>query len=259
MNVLALDTSTPSTAVGLMLGRGEALAAYDHPRAGERPGHQARLLPLAAQLLERAGLDWARLDRVAVGVGPGTYTGLRVGVASARGLAQSLGTEIVGISSSAALAHAAFRSGHAGPAFAIVDARRAELFVGAYAPAAQGSVPAVLGEPRPVGVGELLDALAEIGADAGVRVGDAWIAVGEGVASARETLAAAGVNVPAVDSPLHRVDAVALCELATRVRAQPLEAVVPDYRRPADAELARARLARDAARPQEALAGGIAR
>ena len=104
MIVLGLDTATPATVVGLRLADGRTLQARDDPEARQRPGHATRLLPLANDLLVEAHIDWSELERIAVGVGPGTFTGLRIGIATARGLAQSLGVELVGVSSLRALA-----------------------------------------------------------------------------------------------------------------------------------------------------------
>ena len=244
MRILGFDTSTPSTAVGLMLEDGSVLSAYEHPDAGARPGHQARLLPLASELLDRAGFDWRTIDRVAVGVGPGTYTGLRVGVASARSLAQSLGAQIVGVSSAQALAHAALRAPASGcgderdlpqAVITVVDARRGEVFVGAYAAAGPQSHPPTISAPRPVAVKDAAAEFARITADHACA---AWLAVGDATLPLREELADAGVRAAPEGSALHDVDARALCDLARESEPQPLEAVVPEYCREADAELA---------------------
>ena len=91
MRILAFDTATRATAVALA-GTGErVLEARDDPPPGERPRHASRLLPLTAELLERAGIGFEDIDRLAVGVGPGTFTGLRIGVATARALGRVTG------------------------------------------------------------------------------------------------------------------------------------------------------------------------
>ncbi|MGA8365633.1 MAG: tRNA (adenosine(37)-N6)-threonylcarbamoyltransferase complex dimerization subunit type 1 TsaB, partial [Solirubrobacteraceae bacterium] len=140
MIVLGFDTSTPATAIGLRLADGTTMQARDDPGEGEHPGHATRLLPLAASLLAQAGLRFADVDRIAVGVGPGTFTGLRIGAASARGLAQSLDAQLIGVSSLQALAFAAANSRQAGgmgvvAVLALIDARRGEAFAAAYTPA----------------------------------------------------------------------------------------------------------------------------
>jgi tRNA threonylcarbamoyladenosine biosynthesis protein TsaB len=180
MIVLGFDTSTPASAVGLRLADGKTLQARDDPdrnRPTQRPGHATRLLPLAASLLERAGLSWRAVERIAVGVGPGGFTGLRIGVASARGLAQSLGVELIGVSSLQALATAALGGGGArvdavGPGsdsggspratgvLAAIDARRGQVFLGAYTREPNACVPTERLSPRPISppdFGELLD------------------------------------------------------------------------------------------------------
>jgi tRNA threonylcarbamoyladenosine biosynthesis protein TsaB len=110
MIVLGFDTSTRATAVALRLPGGVGVEARDDPPAGAHPGHATRLLDMAGRLLSDAGIAWSEVDRIAVGLGPGTFTGLRVGVATARGLAQSLGVELVGVPSTLALAMPALAS-----------------------------------------------------------------------------------------------------------------------------------------------------
>jgi tRNA threonylcarbamoyladenosine biosynthesis protein TsaB len=220
--VLGFDTATPGTAVGLRLADGSMLEAYDDPNPDERPGHATRLLPLAHELLAQAGLDWRELERIAVGVGPGTFTGLRIGVATARGLAQSRAVELAGVSTLRALAHGALRAPFEGgrEVLAVIDARRGEVFAGGYA---QGRA---LFAPRALAP-SALGSLPAPGA----------LAVGDGAVRYRAELEEQGVEIPEDSSPLHRVRGACLCELA--LDATPAEGnVLPDYLRRPDAELA---------------------
>jgi tRNA threonylcarbamoyladenosine biosynthesis protein TsaB len=217
--VLGFDTATPGTAVGLRLAEGTVLEAYDDPRPGERPGHATRLLPLADGLLAQAGLEWRELERIAVGVGPGTFTGLRIGVATARGLAQSLGVELVGVSTLRALASGALQ-GAEREVLAVIDARRGEVFVGGYASGRELVAPRVL---APSALAPLLTS-----ADC--------LAVGDGAVRYRTSLEGLGIEILEDSSPLHRVSGACICELA--LGASPSEGVLPDYLRRPDAELA---------------------
>lgn len=237
MIVLGFDTATQSTAVGLRLANGSTLRARDDPAPDAHPGHATRLLAMAEELLVEAGIGWEVLQRIAVGVGPGRFTGLRVGVATARGLAQSLGVELVGVSSLQALALAVPRGadGAVQPTFAAIDARRGEAFAAAYS--SDGEV--VLA--RALGAAELEHVVELIEQRGGPR-GQRWLAVGDGALRFRAELSRGGVEVAQEDSPLHRVDPQAICELGALALA-PVgdEQVVPDYRRSPDAALARER------------------
>jgi tRNA threonylcarbamoyladenosine biosynthesis protein TsaB len=243
--VLGFDTATSATAVGLRLADGATLRSYEAPDQSARPGHTTRLLTLASELLRQADLGWSDVQRIAVGVGPGTFTGLRIGVATARGLAQALEVDAVGVSTLQVLATSTIGDAaawHAGAGvLAAIDARRGQVFLGAYAQ--QPDTPkegAGAGRPR---AQELLAPravapadLAEVSVAAGGE--REWLAVGDGAIRFREHLEAIGIVVAAEQSPLHRVDAGVLCELAlTAPRGAP-EAVLPDYRRRPDAEIA---------------------
>jgi tRNA threonylcarbamoyladenosine biosynthesis protein TsaB len=227
--VLGLDTSTPSTVVGLRLADGTTLQARDDPNGGERPGHATRLLPLANGLLSEAGLEWSAVTQIAVGVGPGTFTGLRIGVATARGLAQSLAAELVGVSSLQALAHAAHIEKPDGTGvLAVIDARRNEVFVAAYG----GGVKVV--EPQALAPTDMSELLERANANTGLT---RWMAVGDGATRYRDAIESLGVVVPREDSPLHRIDACTICELGERASPGDVH-VVPDYLRRPDAEIA---------------------
>ncbi|HUB74276.1 MAG TPA: tRNA (adenosine(37)-N6)-threonylcarbamoyltransferase complex dimerization subunit type 1 TsaB [Solirubrobacteraceae bacterium] len=251
MNVLGFDTATPSTAVALRLHDGTVLETRDDPPPGAHPGHATRLLAMAAALLSRAGTGWQELQRIAVGVGPGTFTGLRVGVATARGLAQSLGAEPVGVSSSLALArcaqaHEPSLTGARGAVLAVTDARRGEVFAAAYERGEDG-LPRALAGPLALAPALLGDfAAAAATARAGAGDGARWLAVGDGALRYAECLPAAAIEPAPPGSPLHLVSAAAVCELGALAPAGELHALAPDYRRRPDAELALADAGRQA-------------
>jgi tRNA threonylcarbamoyladenosine biosynthesis protein TsaB len=240
MIVLGFDTATAATTVGLRLADGSTLQARDDPAPGAHPGHATRLLELAHTLLAEGGVGWGAIERIAVGAGPGTFTGLRVGVATARGLAQSLGVELVSVSSLRALAEPAVEQAE-GAVLAAIDARRGEVFVAGY----------VAGDASPDGLGsaggqespdELISPRAlppEEMAGVLVATGAPWLAVGDGAVRYREQLQRAGATVPRDPSQLHRVSAEAICALGARATAPTkLEAILPDYHRRPDAEIA---------------------
>ena len=217
MRVLAFDTATAATAVAL----GE-LERRDDPPAGARPGHAQKLLRLIHELLEQSGSGWSDIDRIAVGVGPGTFTGLRIGIATAHALSQSTGIPLVGVSTLASLELAAREVFDAGrPVLAVIDARRGEAFA-----AGAGLSPAVL---TPEALGEV----------AGTQASNGVIAVGDGALRFRETLERVGASVPEDSSPLHRVCARYHCWLAEAALPSEGNRVEPEYLRVPDAELTR--------------------
>jgi tRNA threonylcarbamoyladenosine biosynthesis protein TsaB len=125
--VLGLETSSPRGSVALLdSGRLLAAAWHDEPNA-----HGERLLGLVDCVFSAAGRNPTELARVAVGRGPGSFTGLRVGLAIAQGIGSGLGIPAVGIGSLRAMA-AAMPEDLSGSRWPILDARRGELFIGCY-------------------------------------------------------------------------------------------------------------------------------
>jgi tRNA threonylcarbamoyladenosine biosynthesis protein TsaB len=224
--VLGLDTSTPSTVAGVLLPDGRVLEGRDDPLPRARPGHQPRLLALAAEVLAEAGVGWADLGRIAVGVGPGGFTGLRIGIATARALAQAHGIALVPVSSLRALAAGAGAA--AGPVAAVTDARRGEVFAAVYGraeDAGAGGEP-VLG-PLALEPGALAARLARLPGTA--------LAVGDGAVRFRAQLEAAAAVVPPDDAPSHRIGAGPVCRLGTAGAPADRDALLPDYCREPDA------------------------
>jgi tRNA threonylcarbamoyladenosine biosynthesis protein TsaB len=215
--ILAVDTATPATVVGVAGPDGTLLAHRRHdPAPGERPGHTQELLPLAHAALTEAGGAWSDVTRIGAGVGPGTFTGIRIGVATARALAQGLEAETVPVSTLHALALE-----HGGNALAILDARRGEAFVAAWSDQASVLAPAAWTPEQLAGVPDLAPG--------------PWQAFGDGAIRFRAELEAVGVTVAPDDDPQHRVGAGPLCRLAAAAQPVPRDALVPEYVRAPDA------------------------
>jgi tRNA threonylcarbamoyladenosine biosynthesis protein TsaB len=250
MAVLAMDTATPATAVALCGPEGE-IEARDDPPQGARPRHTARLLPLVAELLEQTrrskGSAWQSIDQIAVGVGPGTFTGLRIGLATARALSRARGIPLVGISTLRALAlGAGGDSGTAGDAgaasdsgaardrhevvLAVLDARRGEVFAAAWRPDQVEAGDAMLA-PSALAPDELAAEVA--------KLGSAVLAIGDGAVKFRTILEPVGLAIPEDDSKLHRVTAISHCRLAGTAAPSEPDQILPEYLRIPDAEMTR--------------------
>ena len=131
MRVLAISTSTPRGSAALVRD-GEAVAAIAYV---DLQGHAERIFQAIDAVLAQSGETRGSLDGLACDVGPGSFTGVRVGVASTKGIALGLNLPLAGVVSLEAMAAAAFASGEAGPGdvvVAAIDAKKGEIFAAAY-------------------------------------------------------------------------------------------------------------------------------
>jgi len=211
MLTLALDTANDRIAVALLgdrvaLARAEAITR----------GHAERLIPLIDELLAEAGLVIGDVGRIAVNIGPGSFTGIRIAVAAARGLGLALGVPVVGIDALRLIA-ASLDEPPRGPVLAAIDARRGEVYAALYDPNGE------ILEPPFVAEAEAVLALA----------GDrATIVAGSGAALLTHQAAITGRIVPPVD-PMTAINPLALARLgaeadAATAKPRPLYLRAPD-------------------------------
>jgi tRNA threonylcarbamoyladenosine biosynthesis protein TsaB len=193
---LAFDTATPRSSCALL--KADELF-------GERETKAVSVLAAADQLLREAGLTTTDLDRIVCGTGPGSFTGIRIGLALARGLALALDLPVAGVSTLAALKEAASGS------LPVIDGSRKEVFT------LIGGRPAVL-KPEDL------------------KPPPGTLCIGDGAVRYRAVLEAAGAEVPPDASELHRVRARFHVRLASGFG--PAELVEPLYLRVPDAEKA---------------------
>jgi tRNA threonylcarbamoyladenosine biosynthesis protein TsaB len=237
VRILGFDTATPATTVALLdTAGGPAVERRDDPPALERPRHTTRLLPLVVEVLEAGGAGWDDIDRIAVGVGPGTFTGLRIGIATAHALARAREIPLVGVSTLQSLARggtAVITGGEPGrpdAIMAVIDARRGEVFAGGWSAQAAARADAVpLVAPRAVSPETLAVEMLELGRR--------WLAVGDGAVEFRVALERSGALIPDEDSDRNRVSAIEHCRLAAGLRPELPEGVRPEYLRLPDAEI----------------------
>jgi tRNA threonylcarbamoyladenosine biosynthesis protein TsaB len=227
MNVLAFDTCLGAVSAAVSRSGGSLLREAYELRAA---GHAERLLPMVAEVMQAAGVAFAELDRIAVTLGPGGFTGVRVGIAAARGLALATGKPVVAATSLAVMAHRAeellAEAGEPPKArrlMVAVDARGA-LYVQSFAAGAVGTTEAQLLAPE-----EAARSLGPEGA----------IVVGSGAAIVAAAAHALGV---AVETRLPELQPRARNLAAMAARLPPVSPVRPLYLRAPDV------------RPQEAAA-----
>jgi tRNA threonylcarbamoyladenosine biosynthesis protein TsaB len=221
--LLAIESATgPASAALWRDGEtrdAEAAAPEDSAAAG--------LLPAIDRLLRRAGLEAGQLAAHAIAIGPGSFTGLRIGVATLKGLAFGSAAPVAAVSTLAALARGAGPG--ADPVVAVLDARRGEVYAGAFQRAGEQADPCL-----PEGVYTPEELIARLPADCRLS--------GDGAPLVHEVLQAAlGPRIGLARESALRAGPVA--ELGALLLAQgagvPAEALVPRYLRRAEAEARR--------------------
>ncbi|MCX8995781.1 tRNA (adenosine(37)-N6)-threonylcarbamoyltransferase complex dimerization subunit type 1 TsaB [Rhizobiaceae bacterium BDR2-2] len=142
MILLALDTAGADCTAALYESLEDRLLSSAVETIGK--GHAERLMAVVDAALDEAGLTLDAVGKIAVTVGPGSFTGIRVGVAAARGFALALGIEAVGVSTLGVIAAAA-REAHPGrPVMAAIDARRGEIYAQLFSAAGEADGPPLL-------------------------------------------------------------------------------------------------------------------
>ncbi|MGH6802504.1 MAG: tRNA (adenosine(37)-N6)-threonylcarbamoyltransferase complex dimerization subunit type 1 TsaB [Methyloceanibacter sp.] len=133
MNILALDTSMGACSAAVLRSDGAAPRLFARQESMAR-GHAEALMPMVAEIMEEAGLPFADIDLVAATLGPGSFTGVRIAIAAARGLALVTHAKLFGTDSLTVMARVALASGAlgSGPFAVAVDARRGMLYFGLY-------------------------------------------------------------------------------------------------------------------------------
>jgi tRNA threonylcarbamoyladenosine biosynthesis protein TsaB len=216
MLILAFDASTPVVSVAVARAEGNAREILAEVSTSAR-GASETLLPAVDTALHLAGERLGSIERILVGVGPGTFTGIRIAAATARSLSLGTGAALSKNSTLAALAAPALSGGHP-DVLAVLDARRGQVFAQRFSEA--GPTTGISCE-RPE----------ELSAER------APLLVGDGAVRYRDVLSSLGY-VPADDSPLHRVTATGHA-LSADLAPVDADDIVPIYVREPDAEVRR--------------------
>jgi tRNA threonylcarbamoyladenosine biosynthesis protein TsaB len=228
MNVLALETSMGACSAAMMRGNGVARTRFARLEMMER-GHAEALMPMVAEVMSEAGLDYSDLDLIAATTGPGSFTGVRIAIAAARGLALVTKAKLFGTDSLTVMSRAARESGIAAdqPLAMAVDARRGMLYFGLFDADGQKLQGPLLIAPD--------DAVALL--PDGLRV-----AVGSGARQLAEAAERRGQRIKATRLKL-QPSAVSLAEIASE-SGETTPILRPLYLRPPDAKPQAPRVAR---------------
>ena len=222
MFVLGVDTATAYAVVGASADGEVVREVSIGPAAEGRPRHSELLLAEIERTVEEAG-GWERIDRIAVGVGPGSFTGLRIGIATARALAQAQDLSLAPVGSLAALARGISEERGDALALPVFDARRTEAFAALFDAGGEELWPPFVSPPA-----ELAARVRELGRPS--------LAAGDGALRFAAGLEAAGATVAPPEDAIHRVAARHVCAVGEAAIEAPTDQIKPLYLRPPDAK-----------------------
>jgi tRNA threonylcarbamoyladenosine biosynthesis protein TsaB len=221
MVVLGVDSATADAVVGVTSAGEIVREARIDPGPDGRPRHSQVLL----QEIERSVADaggWEGIDRIAVGVGPGSFTGLRIGIATARALAQAREIPIAPVGSLAALARGISETGET-LALPVIDARRDEAFAALFREDGEEVWPPFVATPN-----ELAERLQGLGVTP--------LAAGDGAVRFAAELQDAGATVAPPTDAIHRVAARHVCAVGEAAVEVSPDQIQPLYLRQPDAK-----------------------
>jgi tRNA threonylcarbamoyladenosine biosynthesis protein TsaB len=204
MTLLAFDTSAAACSVALWRDG----ATIAHASKIMERGHAETLMPMIEGTLGRAGVAFADLTAIAATVGPGSFTGIRIGLATARGLALALDAALVGVTTFEAVAHAARREmlGSPMPCLVVLDAKREDVYAQLFRAGGEPDGPPAAVMPE-AAAALLPPARAAVAGDGARHVRallagrDVWFAPGAGVADAADVAALAAARIARAGSP----------------------------------------------------------
>ncbi|ELM3615077.1 tRNA (adenosine(37)-N6)-threonylcarbamoyltransferase complex dimerization subunit type 1 TsaB [Aeromonas sobria] len=218
LKILAVDTATEACSAALLVGDTLFSRWEEAPR-----DHTRKILPMVQAVLEDAGISLSDLDAIAFGRGPGSFTGVRIGISVAQGLAFGVGVPLIGISTLAAMAQGAYRLDGAEQVLTAIDARMNEVYFGRYE--------LIDGRMQLVGDEVVSDPAALVdarGKQAGpvTCVGTGFETYGETLSALADELAVSQVRFPAAEDMLPLARAAWLAG-----EAVPVEQATPVYLR----------------------------
>lgn len=218
---LAVDTA--STCCGVALFQGQSLIYEAAHLAGKT--HSRHLMVMIETGLKQCAIAPQAIAEIAVSRGPGTFTGLRIGISTVKGLAMATGVSVIGVSSLAALVYPF--ADHEGPVVALMDARRGEVYYARYEAGARvrdGEAPEQVGPP---------DAIRPL-------LSEKTLLVGSGAVLYRDFFSSCAPMVRFADDAMNNIRASTIGRMAMdpvfRRPAGP-ESLLPRYIRPSDAQV----------------------